>query len=287
LKVRYIARTMGLAGLLACSSAPPEADAGFTDALRWLFANQGDAGADLGAGLRELEAQTYSDMDLSASNVNDRALRPGRLRASDVRGLERPERPLGAALPVAVAGLSDFDLDAHARLQLLADQRPVEPYSPDKFDRTFQEGADCWASRGCDALRTTNDLIKKNLLMEVPYWFYKDFRWVDLAEDGPARWGFLARSWTTEVFSGDKENAWIQQSYTVEVWIPRDGRGYRDEGAPADSAGGGALRLLALWSETTFDGLQVSDDLVIKTTRGGIDSNFRAVEDYLAESGAP
>ena len=148
------------------------------------------------------------------------------------------------------------------------------------------------------------DSIKDNLLMTVPYWFYKDFRWVDMnlpdpesvAEGEPAvnegepRWAMAAKSWTTETFEGESGNARILQSFTIEVWIPRDGAGFvRDESSvnanegtwTSDSTGGGTLRALALWSETEFDGLNVSDEAVAGTTRKGIDDNMQAQEAHL------
>ena len=188
-----------------------------------------------------------------------------------------------------------------------ADQTPVEPYSPDYYLRTFLLGEDCFEANDCPRMETHNDLIKDNFLMTVPYWFYKDFRWVDLnlpdpedvpegetAENtGEPRWAVVARSWTTETFAGESENAFIHQSFTVEVWIPRDGQGFVRDGTEqnaeggewtSDSTGGGTLRTLALWSETEFVGLSVSDETVAGTTRNGIDDNLDAQQAFLIET---
>ena len=51
----------------------------------------------------------------------------------------------------------------------------------------------------------------------------------------------------------------------------------------ADSNGDdGVLRLLALWSQTRL-GFSAGDDMVIATTRNGINDNFEAGEDWLIE----
>jgi hypothetical protein len=162
----------------------------------------------------------------------------------------------------------------------MSDQTPVEPYSPTFYERTFLEGADCWGDASCAELSTDNDLIKENLLMTIDVDFRKDFRWIDLGLPDPSevpegepavnpgepRWAFIGRSWQDRSLAGRNDNAWVHQSYTVEVWIPD---------------GGETLRMLCLWSETELDGLNFTDEQVIATTRSGIDRNFQAVDAFL------
>ncbi|MBT3218763.1 MAG: hypothetical protein HN348_06695, partial [Proteobacteria bacterium] len=216
-------------------------------------------------------------------------------------------RPVADAVPVAVAGVSAFDPYAHAEVQLLVDHTPVEHYSPDNYIRTFLEGEDCWLDCECKLMRTENDATKENALMTLDYIFLKDFRWIDLnlpdpssvepgedpINEGDPRWGFVARSWTTQSWEGRKGKAFIWQSFTLEIWIPRDGEGFirsssdknTDDGDwTTDSDGGGTLRLLSLWVETEFVGLSVSDEVVAGTTMSGIDKNYEAVEEYLEEN---
>jgi hypothetical protein len=278
-----------------CRKAPPEASRAFSDAVRDLFREMESPEAVVANLILEVEQQIYLGMDVEASSPNDRALTPANLRAKDIVGLDHPGRDLSAALPVAVATVSAHSIEQHKSIQLLKTQVPVEPYSPEFYQRTFLEGDDCWEQRNCDWLRTSNELTKENLLMTIDYFFPKDFRWVNLSSatgDTDPRWAYIARSWTTEVFAGRKDNAWIQQSYSIEVWVPRDGRGFsrtasdknNDEGTwTSDSNGDGLLRMVSLWSETEFDGLAVTDDQVAATTRSGIDRNFQAAEDYLDE----
>ena len=290
----------------ACNRKAPMANPEFTDAIIYTFANFEADAVDMAYAMRTLERETYLGMDVEASSPIDRALSPAPLTEADIEGLEGPDRDIADALPIAVAGLSAFSPAHHQLIQLLDDQTPVEPYSPDVYDRTFLEGRDCWQDQGCLWLRTDNDLIKDNTVMTVPYAFYKDFRWVDLALPDPAdvpdgeeavnegepRWAFIARSWIVERGIGEGGDTSIDQGYTVEMWIPRDGDGYiRSAGDAnvdggdwtADSSGGGVLHLLSLWSESEI-GIDLSDDLIIKTARGGIDDNFKAAEAWLEEN---
>ncbi|MCB9778712.1 MAG: hypothetical protein H6742_09135 [Alphaproteobacteria bacterium] len=290
--------------LAACGKAPPDANPEFNDALVYAFRSfEGDE-VDLAFAVRQLEAQVYLGMDVEAKQANDRALTPDSLVWEDVEGIEREERDPSLCLPVAVAGVSAHAIPDHAWLQTLADQTPVEPYSPDVYDRTFLEGGDCWEGRDCDFMRTHNDLVKDNILLTVPYVLMKDFRWVDLALPDPAevedgetvesddpRWAIVARSWMPEAGYGEGGDNIIWQSFSLEIWIPRDGNGYlhgQGDDQPAgdwtaDSTGGGVLRMMSLWSESELGGLNFDDDTIAATTRSGIDKNFEEAEKYLDE----
>jgi hypothetical protein len=291
----------------ACKKAPPQADPEFSDALSFLFTSFESDTANLAFAMRNLEEQVYLGMDVDAEKEQDRALQPEYLRRPDVSTLEHPEdRDISNALPIAVAGASVHDIDDHMALQLEIDHKPWEPGSPNHFERTFLDGEACWGARDCDELRTDNALTKENFLMTVEYTFYKDFRWIDLNLPAPSkvpegeeaintgkeRWAYVGRSWTPQSFEGDSGKAWIHQSYTIEIWIPRDGKGFvrkknsqnMDDGDwEGDSTGGGVLRMLSLWTETEFKGLSVSDDTVVATVRRGIEDNFIAADEYLSE----
>jgi len=294
---RLFAGTTLAIALGACRASPP-ANPAFDDAAKFLFVSFEDDDATLAFAIRSLETQLYLSLDVEARGVLDRAVALSRLTEADVANLAHPDRPVADALPVALAGVSAHPIDEQQHIQLLSDQTPVEPYSPDEYTRTFLGGDGCWIDHGCASLLTSNYAIKTNALMSVPYTFLKTFRWVDLSLPDPAdtsgmpsappRWAIVARSWTTETFSGENGNAAINQSFTVEVWVPRDGSGFlRDPSVPsdwtADSTGGGTLRFLAVWHETDV-GLSAGDTLVEATTRGGIDDNFDAAEDWLDEA---
>lgn len=293
--------------LVACGKAPPEANPEFSDAAVFALRAFDDAPQDLAFGIRALEEQIYLGMDVEADNPRDRALTPSNLTEADIVWMTDLPADPEDALPVAVAGLSKYDVAEQTPIQLLVDQTPVEPYSPNYFEREFYEDSeDCWSEQTCSVLYTGNDLIKENFLMTVPYFFYKDFRWVDLnlpdpvdvpegeeaVNDGDERWAYVARSWMTEVGEGENGNSRILQAYTLEAWIPRDGQGFVRDGTEdniddgewtTDSTGGGTLHLLSLWSETEFDGINPSEDVVAATTRSGIDDNMKAQEEWLDE----
>jgi hypothetical protein len=291
-------------GMLGCRRASPPANPEFSDALVFAFKSlEGDA-ADMAYAVRLLERETYVNVDVMASKTVDRSLAPERLSEEDIGSIKHPDRPVSDALPIAVVDVSAFEPTGHQHIQMMTDQTPVEPYSPTHYIREFIDGEDCWVDQECEWLRTWNDLTKENFLMTLDYQFGKDFRWIDLnlpnpeslaegeeaVNTGESRWAFVSRSWNEEEFSGRQENSHVHQSFTLDIWIPRDGGGYTYnsddvEGEwTTDSNGGGTLRVTSLWTETSFDGLNVSDDAVIATTREGIQKNITAAEDWLIEN---
>jgi hypothetical protein len=239
--------------------------------------------------LRNLEVRTYTSLDLASNGVVERSFEPVAVVPEHVENVDHPGRDLNLALGVAASRVSAFSGEDYAPVVLMADQRPVEPYSPDVYERSFLEGEECFLERRCSTVRTDNDLIKKNVLMEVRYRLRKDFRWVNMSEDNTARWAMIARSWQEESATGDGGKASIHQSFSIEFHIPRDGRGYLASDAPEgvtfteDSTAGGTVRVQAVWSETEFTNLQVSDDMVRGTVRAGIDKNFEAADDFMAD----
>lgn len=314
--VRPVLALAVLALLIGCPPTP-QANPVFSDATIFTFVEFDDPEpANLAYAVRQLERETYLSVDVDATDPDDRALTPQALSAEDVSSLEnvpdvypegfddagQPIQP-GRALGVSVVGLSAHEPSPHVTYILLADQVPVEPSSPDHYDRVFDEGGDCFADRGCRILRTTNDLTKDNALMTVTYVLAKEYRWVDLnlpdpadvpegepiVNEGAERWAIIARAWDPEVAIGEAGNTAIYQSYTIEVWIPRDGDGYirdpADENADGgawtgDSNGGGSLRMMTLWSETSFG----TSSAVEEVTKDGIDEIFVAQDAWLDEN---
>ncbi|MEZ4317199.1 MAG: hypothetical protein R3F61_06835 [Myxococcota bacterium] len=292
-----------LVATVGCAKAPPAADPEFNDAAIFLLREFDGPEADLAFALRQIEAQVYLSLDVEAERPQDRALSPDPVTSADVAHLNSEGRDPALALPVAVAKTSAFTPADHATIQLLVDHTPVEPYSPDDYTRTFLDGEDCWATVDCPEMVTTNELTKVNTLMEVHYTLLKNFRWVDMnlpdpstvpagepvVNEGEPRWAFIALAWTDRSFSGEGGNVHVHQSYTIDTWIPRDGQGFVRDGSEtnvddgewtSDSTGGGTLRMLALWAETDL-GFPVGDDVVIGTTRSGIDDNMAAAEAWL------
>ena len=100
--------------------------------------------------------------------------------------------------------------------------------------------------------------------------------------DGPARWAIVGRSWNPQSAVGDAGANAIFQSYSIEIWVPRDGGGFLRDGSEenadggqwtTDSSGGGTLRMMAVWAETSFG----MNALVEQVTRDGIDDIFEAL----------
>jgi hypothetical protein len=286
-------RLLAATALLCACEPPPAADPEFSDAAVFAFVEfESEQPADLAFALRKFEETIYTSMDLEAAPSRDRAVVPEALTTPDLADIDHPDRDPEAALAIGVAKLSAFEPDPHTGYILLDDQVPVEPGSPDHYDRTFFQGRDCWADRGCEYLFTDNALTKQNALLTITYDLRKDYRWIDMGLPDPSsvpagetpvnpgdpRWALAARSWLDEEAYGDAGANAILQSYTIEVWIPRDGAGY--VGAGVDSTGGGLLRAMVLWSEAE---LSVTDDedLILNTTRGGIDDIFDGQEAWL------
>ncbi len=263
--------------LIACKATPadPEFNDAAVEALRQFNAEDPVV---LAFAARELEA-VLRQVDLDASLI-DRSSEPDRLTEADVEGFsERPDRDPSAAIAVGVTHGSAWTVDDHVIVQLLADQTPIEPASPELYERILLEGEDCWVDRGCEFLRTENPLVKDNAVMTLDYTLWKDFRWVDMnlpppsevpdgetaQNDGEPRWAIVSTSWIKEETVAEDGTS-ILQSYTLELWIPSDD---------------GTLRTMALWSETDTS---FSDDIVASTTRSGIQGIFDAADEWLVEN---
>ena len=287
----------------------------FSDAARYSFASfESEEEADLAFAVRQLEREVYLAVDVEASSPGARGLVAAALSDADVAdfdtlpstypdgfpGAGEPISP-DAAQPVAVAGLSAYPPSNHSSYLVLPDQTATEPGSASHYDRVFLDASDqCWPERNCDFLRTANNLTKDNFLLTITYDLFKDYRWVDLnlpdpgsveegepiSNEGSPRWAFVARSWNPEVALGTAGNNAIYQSYSVEVWIPRDGEGFVRDGSEqnaadgnweADSTGGGSLRMLALWAESNLG----MDPVIASVVRNAIDDIFLAQEEWL------
>lgn len=284
-----------------------EANPEFDDAARFVLTSFDAEPEVLGFALRQMELQVYLSLDVEDGGVVARAVELSPLTEADVANIDRPDRDLSLASPVALAGLSPYGPEHHQLIQFLDDQTPVEPYSPDLYDRDFEVGGDCWQDQACERMETYNILVKESALYSIPYEFHKHFRWVDMnlpdpadvpdgeeaVNDGEKRWAYVARSWTSAPYESENGRHAINQSYTIDMWIPRDGQGFertaedvnQDDGEwTTDSSGGGSLRMLALWHETIVGGALQDGDIATSFTRAGIQDNFDAADDYIRET---
>ncbi len=255
-------RSAPLLVLLSACDPPPPASEPFSDAaVAALMAFDNADSADLARAFEQLEGEIAADLDLDA-DASQRSLTPARLTEADVEHLEHPERDPARALPVALAGSSDWPLVEHPRVALVADQSDIEPFA-ESYSRTFLEGESCFLSE-CAFLRSENHVVKANPAMTVPYVVFKDWRRFELSD---GRGALASRGWMKEGADGNDGKGRIEQSFAIELWTEQDD--------------GSTLRLMVLWAETTFDPPQ-DDDLVVLTTRLGIDLLFASHDDWIA-----
>ncbi len=251
---------------------PPEAPTELDELGIFLFANweAAEEGA-LEVGMYNLQ-QHFAALDLEV-DYQDRSYQIDVLGSDDLVGVTPPEGADPAdCLGVGLVMGSAFTPEEQTEAIIQADQTPIEPNSRDKYDRIFLDPTDpsCFPGRDCAVLLTNNDLIKKNSLMEIPYEMRKDFRWVELAEDGQPgtdSWGILARTWIEERGVGESGNNTIEQSYSIDVFLPASGGGWS------------SYRYMALWSEST--GTVSDPDTVMSVTLWGMDDLFRETEVWL------
>ncbi len=263
-----------LAALWACKP-PPEAPQELEELSRYLYREWGAEDLRVQAdGLRELAA-LLDEVPLVDGALLDRSWSLPDLEPDDVAPIDRPDRDLSAAPGVAVATRSVWPVADHARQQTEADQTPFEPTAKDHYDRSFVDPADpaCFVDGGCAVMVTSNEATRKNLVIPngVTFLLHKTFRWVDMnegVEDEPPRMAFLSRSWFSESWSSENGKTTLFQSYSVDVWIPD---------------GDGTVRYQTLWSETDL-GIPATEDQVIGTVKGGIDSFYRHVDRALADA---
>jgi len=115
----------------------------------------------------------------------------------------------------------------------------------------------------CDRVDTYNTVQRQLLMLDVTYEQYKDFRWIEMPDDGGK--AMLARSWAEERFVGADEDQALEQSFTAEVWMPHPD---------------GAMLYIANWVEWTIPGI-TDEDMIAAMTASGIDEMFEAYEAYL------
>ncbi len=260
--------------LVGCKP-PPEAPTELDELSAYLFRNwETEEPGVLEVGMYNMQ-QHFAGLDLD-TDYHDLSFQLEVLSDDDIVDVNAPAGTDPAdCLGVGLVTGSAFSPEDHAVAITQADQTPLEPNSRDKYDRIFLDPTDpaCFLTRDCLVLRTNNDLIKKNSLMEIPYEMIKDFRWVELSEEGEPgtdTWGILARTWIEEAGVGESGNNTIEQSYSVDVFLP---------GADASW---GAYRYMGLWSEST--GSVDDPEIVMNVTLWGMDDLFSETEKWLEEN---
>lgn len=251
--------------LLPLGCLPPvEAPSELDEVTAWTFArfDAGEPGA-LEAGVANIAAAVAAlDEQQDARGVS---LSP--LSEEDALDLAHPGRDFGDLVSVGLAFDSAFAVRDHAELLLLADQTPVEPDSPERYDRHFVAPSDpsCFPGRDCEVLRTWNEVTKQSAVMTIPYAMGKDLRWVEMGESGSGEWALLGRSWIEDEAWDETGNAGMLAMFALELTWPTDG---------------GSSRFFALWTESWVYG--VGPDIIAPAALTTIENTCEAVEEYLA-----
>ncbi len=200
------------------------------------------------------------------------------LEQNDVAGLRaRPDRPLENLIASSVAYVSDQPIACHAAVQVMPNQRPIEP-TASSYTRTFPEQADpeCFVRGDCATLSTRNDAVRSTVIFEAAFVLFKDFRWLSYEKDGAPRRAFYSRGWFEESYDGADGSGGNQlwQSYSLDVWIDR---------------GTDVLRYQALWSETELyiAGIRVDDDSQLATVSATTDGIFSTTDQFIRKTLVP
>jgi len=137
-----------------------------------------------------------------------------------------------------------------------------------KYVRTFPDldSPDCYVDRSCDVLITVNDIRRENLLLSVGMILYKDIRWVPLPDEEDS-WAMMSRSWIDQVWEGDNGKTSVEQSYSLDVWIPRKKNR--------------AWRYQLLWSESDV-GVS-NEDAITGTVKGSTDSAMKTQDEAIED----
>ena len=264
---------LAAASLFGCAAPPPEAPTELGDLSLYLYREfDHEDPAVLAAGLQNLDGflDTIASEDWDPEEGREgREWQPPVLSLEHRSELQAPEdRDAEAQLAVAVAWASPFEVTEHRALVALPDQTPVEASSSASYDRAFLSDVECFVAGDCQRLETLNTIHRDQLILDIVYEAYKDYRLVELEEGAPPV--LVARSWTEERFFGEAGQNSIDQSYSLEVWLP----------GPT-----GTRRFMGYWSEMTLPA--VSDtSLLLNLMGSGLDEIFQNTDGYLAgESG--
>lgn len=253
--------------LLTACKDPIAAPTEMSDLSIWLFANFESDDPALPEAMANL--QTFlAGLDLSGS-YGDRSYDIAPLAEEHIADVQHPDTDLVYTFTLGMVAESAFTPAQHTQVHILEDQTPVEPTSPNLYQREFLEPADpsCYPDRGCDGIRTMNDIIKENVFSTIPYEMNKDYRWVDFELDGQPVAGILARSWVQEESFGEGGQSRMPHSYTLDVSLPH--------------GESGSIRWLVLWALVEIDG--ISQESIAGTTKYGMNKLQQATEEWLED----
>jgi len=248
-----------LSFLFACRQPPAEAAPEFNEALLDLLAAHDASDEDLETAATNF-LNTVDGTLVFDEGLKERAALPDNPSDEQISSFNHTGRDPDDLMGMVVGRISPFSIGKHWPLQLMEDQRPIEPYCQNLYDREFLSGGDCWLD-DCTLMETENQQTKENILMTMTYTTRKDFRSI---RDGE---GYVAWSWTEDEVWDEGGNDAILQSFSVDIWVPE---------------GTDTLRVGSIWSETVLS-VSASEDLQNTTTMVGLDKTQRGADDYLSD----
>ena len=256
-------RTILAATLLLGACAIEEAPEALGEPTIKLFTHFDDDEALVGEYLYNLEDFILT-LDLQG-DLNDRTFSPAVMTPDDVGTVPFPEgQDPEKQAAVAVAGISQHPVQAHLELATEPNQVCIESGSTVYYERTFTSDVDCFVDGTCDVLTSTNE-VRKETISKVWYDLFKDFRRITLSD---GREALLARSWQEEVFFADNGKDTMNQTFTVEVWLPSA----EDENV--------TLRYYAMW--LAADMLVSDPNIIGGLVKSGIDEGYAFSESFLS-----
>ena len=269
-------RTALIASLLlvGCAKPPPEAPKELGELGAFLFANfettDDDRLAEMGAGFLNLRDFLTKDVDLKLEPKENAVTMPI-LKGDDLGDLSIP-KGVDPELQInrAVPGLSVHELDAARALHVESNQVCIESSSTLWAGRDFLTDDKCWANGSCDRLDTVTEVYKKNILAEVWYDQFKNYRYFEVEdEDGEIVPVIAGRAWIEKQFpaQGGGNNSW-DQLFQLDVYIPNPDKG------------GETLRWFSMWSSITLGGL--GDDAYGNLVVDGIDEAYTYGDEFIA-----
>ncbi len=247
---------------IACKP-PPEAPEEVGELSRFLFSEFYGEDESLQSGAEGMRDYLLS-VDLEAG-LRDRELTIPSLRVIDVGDITLPDGfDPETQVSVAISGLSQHDLATAIEIVLEPNQVCIESDTTKYYTRTYTTDTACFGDGSCVELTSTNEVRKENFLANIWYDLDKEFRVVTL-EDGTDV--LLARSWISGDALTDNGNGSIEQSLTVEAWIPH----------PDDPTI--TMRYSAMWSSVDLSG--VGDDLWANLVTSGLDEGFENSDTFI------
>ncbi len=255
---------VALALLAGCGKAPAEAPKDLAKLGLFLYANfDAEDPAEMNAGLANL-SDYISGEDLDLEPV-DLAVTMPILDGNDLGDLSIPDGvDSEAQIPVALAGESAHNLKKNAELALEKNRVCIDSSTTVWSEREFLSDKNCWVDGDCETMETLNEVRKENILANVWYDQYTNYRHFTL-EDGTE--AFAAKGWIEEQFPGDKGNSSWDQLYSLEVWITHPNSAKKTQ------------RWQSFWSSITVAGL--GDDLYASMVRDGIDDAFTFADEFM------